>query len=63
MKPAPRSDVELLAWAASMIEREQTEKKYSIVSVHLEAGKITRARVERSERPGDESARLTEGDR
>lgn len=55
MKPAPRSDAELLAWAASIIQKEQCDKSYGTVTIHLEGGIVTRAKVERSEQPPREN--------
>ena len=51
MKPSPRSPQELLAWAASIIEKEQRERSFGTVTIHVESGVITRAHVARSEMP------------
>lgn len=51
MKPDLKDNRLLLAWAASLIEREQKDHSHARIEVHIEAGVITRAKVERSERP------------
>lgn len=51
MRPAPRSESELLAWAASVIQKEQRDKTFGTVTIHFEEGTIVRAKVERSEMP------------
>ena len=51
MRPAPRSETELLAWAASIIQKEQHDQSFGTVTIHIEKGVITRAKVERSEMP------------
>jgi len=45
------TDAELLAWAAAIINREQGNQTYGTVTVHLQAGRIVRAAVERIETP------------
>ena len=42
---------QLLKWAASLIATEQRNRSYAQITVHIEAGRITRAKVERSEKP------------
>lgn len=51
MKPDLKDERLLLAWAIGLIEREQKSNAYGRVEIHLEDGKITRAKVERSEKP------------
>jgi hypothetical protein len=51
MKPAPRSDAQLLAWAAALITKQQTEKAYGSLTLHFESGRIIRAKTERTEMP------------
>lgn len=51
VKPAPRPDDQLLAWAGNIIRREQEGGMYGQVIITLEAGKITRAQTVKSEKP------------
>lgn len=44
-------DRELLAWAASVIQREQAAGTFGVVAVHMERGRIARVKVERTEVP------------
>lgn len=54
MKPSPkRDDRELLAWAASIIQREQGRGTFGVVSIHLQGGKIERVKIETTELPGE----------
>ena len=46
-----KSDDELLAWAGAIVAREQQSRMFGIVSVHMEAGRITRVTIESSELP------------
>lgn len=51
VKPAPRSDDELLAWAGGILRREQERGTYGKVAIVMENGKITRVTIESSEVP------------
>lgn len=51
MKPAARSDSQLLAWAAALITKQQHEKAYGSLTIHFESGRIVRAKTERNEMP------------
>lgn len=42
---------ELLAWAASKIQKEQQDGTYGTVTFHLEGGVITRSEVKRLDKP------------
>lgn len=54
MKPSPkRDDKDLLAWAASIIQREQIKGTFGVVSIHLQGGKIERVKIETTELPGE----------
>lgn len=44
-------DQELLAWAAAEIAKEQENKTYGSITIHLEAGTITRSEVKRLAKP------------
>lgn len=46
-----KSDDELLAWAASIAQQKQRERIYGTVTIHFEAGRITRVRTETNEVP------------
>jgi len=50
-KPAECHDSDLLAWAASIIAQAQGDRAYSQVTVHVEAGKITRVQRTDSYKP------------
>lgn len=49
--PEKRSDTELLAWAASILQRAQSDKTTGVVRISLQEGVIQRANVERIEVP------------
>ena len=51
MKPHPRSQEELLRWAAGVIAAAQCDKMHGKVIIHLESGVITRAVTEKVEKP------------
>ena len=53
MADEKKTDAELLAWAAAIINREQGRNSYGTVTVHLQAGKIVRVASERIETPGN----------
>jgi hypothetical protein len=42
---------QLLEWAANVIRGQQEAGSFSVISIHIEAGKITRAKIEISEKP------------
>ena len=46
-----RSDTELLAWQAAIIQEQQKPSKHSIVQTHIRDGKIVRVVVEESRMP------------
>ncbi len=50
MKPAPRSEQELIAWAASIIERERGRGTSGAIRVEMHNGVIQRVRVESTEK-------------
>lgn len=54
MKPGARDDRQLLAWAASLLQREQDRESYGTVTFNFEKGRIVRARFEHSEKPPDQ---------
>lgn len=41
----------LLAWAASVIAEEQAQGSFCVISIHVEAGTITRISKEQSFKP------------
>lgn len=47
----PLSKKALLEWAAEIIAKEASAGTYGTITIHLEAGTIVRARIERSEMP------------
>lgn len=51
MKPAQRSDTELLAWAASIIQREQQRGTFGVLQIHMQGGRIVRVKTEQTEEP------------
>lgn len=51
VKPAPRDDVELLAWAASIVQREQKGETYGRVVIRMEKGRIVGVTIEKNELP------------
>lgn len=51
MKPAAQTDEALVAWVKSIIERECQRKTFGVVAIHLENGRITRAKIETIEKP------------
>lgn len=53
MADEKKTDAELLAWAAAIINREQGKGTYGSVTVHLQAGRIARVAVEAVETPGN----------
>jgi hypothetical protein len=44
-------DAQLLAWAATHLQKEQVEKAYGTVTIRLEAGMITHVEVKRMHKP------------
>jgi hypothetical protein len=46
MKPAPRSDPDLLAWVAAIIQHEQARETHGEIRIQLKAGRIQSAKVE-----------------
>lgn len=50
-KPTEPSDQDLLAWAASIIAQAQGDRAYSQVTIHLEAGRVTRVQRTDSYKP------------
>lgn len=54
VRPAKKTDEELLVWAASIIRREQERGTFGQIVIQMEAGRIVRARTETSERPDDD---------
>lgn len=53
MKPAKRSNTELLAWVAAMIQREQISGLTGTIRISFQEGVIQRANTERIELPGE----------
>jgi hypothetical protein len=53
MADEKKTDAELLAWAAAIINREQGRNSYGTVTVHLQAGRVVRVATERIETPGN----------
>lgn len=53
MKPAPRDSRELVAWAASILERERQRGTTGAVRVEVHEGVIQRVRIESVEKPVD----------
>ena len=53
MADEKKTDAELLAWAAAIINREQGRETYGTITVHLQAGKIVRVGTESIETPGN----------
>ena len=51
MKPAGTDQQQLLAWAAAIIARECEAGTFGKIEIHMEGGRIVRARSERSEKP------------
>lgn len=51
MKPAQRSDTELLAWVAALIQREQLAGTTGVMRISFQEGTILRANTERIELP------------
>jgi len=57
MKPSPkRDDRELLAWAASIIQREQGRGTFGTISIKMQGGKIESVKTETIEIPGELSS-------
>lgn len=54
MRPATKTDDELLEWARRIVEREQRRGTFGQVVIQMEAGRIVRAQVQTSERPDDD---------
>lgn len=53
MKASRSTNAQLLEWAAMIILREQSADMYGTIHIHMEKGTITRAVVERVEKPAD----------
>lgn len=47
------TDRELLAWVATIIERERGRETTGAIRVEMHEGKVQRVRVESVEKPGD----------
>jgi hypothetical protein len=47
----PPTRKELIEWVASILERECDAGTYGTITIHLESGRIVRAKTERSEMP------------
>ena len=46
MKPSPRTDTELLAWVAAIIEHEQKRGTHGEIRIQLKDGRVQSAKVE-----------------
>ncbi len=53
VRPARRSNEEMLVWAAGIVRREQESGTFGTVVIFLEKGVIVRAKVEKIELPID----------
>ena len=53
MKPAKRTDTELLAWVAALIQREQLAGTTGVMRISFQDGAIQRANTERIELPDE----------
>jgi hypothetical protein len=51
MKPAPRSDAELLTWAANVVRYAQEQGLFGTVTFRFEKGLIVQAQTLKSEVP------------
>lgn len=52
MKPdQKRTDAELLAWVASIVQNEQQARTFGKVIVHMDRGRIMRVVIEKTEIP------------
>lgn len=49
--PEKHSNKELLAWLASIVQREQQKGTFGVISVHMQGGKIVRVKTEQTEEP------------
>lgn len=51
VRPAPRSDDELLLWASDLVRRAQRNKMFGVLTITFEQGCIVRAQTQVSELP------------